>query len=32
MVPYNALDLIKKEVLAGKFDKNIYAKFIYSLS
>lgn len=32
MIPYNALDLIKKEVLAGKFDKNIYAKFIYSLS
>jgi len=32
MIPYNALDLIKKEVIAGKFDKNIYAKFIYSLS
>jgi putative nucleotidyltransferase with HDIG domain len=32
MIPYNALDLIKDEVLAGKFDKKIYAKFIYSLS
>ena len=32
MIPYNALDLIKNEVIAGKFDKNIYAKFIYSLS
>ena len=32
MIPYNALDLIQKEVIAGKFDKNIYAKFIYSLS
>ncbi len=32
MIPYNALDLIQKEVLAGKFDRDIYAKFIYSLS
>jgi putative nucleotidyltransferase with HDIG domain len=32
MIPYNALDLIKKEVIAGKFDKDIYAKFLYSLS
>ena len=31
MIPYNALDLIQKEVIAGKFDKNIYAKFLYSL-
>ena len=31
VVPYNALDLIQKEVSAGKFDKDIYAKFIYCL-
>jgi len=31
MIPYNALDLIQKEVNSGKFDKDIYAKFIYSL-
>lgn len=31
MIPYNALDLIQKEVNAGKFDKDIYAKFIHSL-
>ena len=32
MIPYNALDLIQKEVIANKFDKDIYAKFLYSLS
>ena len=32
MIPYGALDLIKKEVNAGKFDRDIYAKFILSLS
>ena len=32
MIPYNALDLIQKEVVAGKFHKDIYAKFLYSLS
>ena len=32
MIPYNALDLIKGDVQAGKFDKDIYAKFVYSLS
>ncbi len=31
MIPYNALDLIQKEVIAGKFDRDIYAKFLYSL-
>ncbi len=31
MIPYRALDLIQKEVITGKFDKNIYAKFLYSL-
>jgi len=31
MIPYKALDLIQKEVNTGKFDKNIYAKFLYSL-
>jgi putative nucleotidyltransferase with HDIG domain len=31
MIPYKALDLIQKEVSTGKFDKNIYAKFLYSL-
>ena len=31
MIPYKALDLIQKEVITGKFDKNIYAKFLYSL-
>jgi len=31
MIPYNALDLIKKDVIDGKLDKDIYAKFIYSL-
>ena len=32
MIPYNASDLMRKEVIAGKFDKDIYAKFLYSLS
>ena len=32
MIPFKALDLIQKEVMAGKYDKDIYAKFIYSLS
>ena len=32
MIPFRALDLIKKDVTAGKLDKDIYAKFIYSLS
>jgi putative nucleotidyltransferase with HDIG domain len=31
IIPYKALDLIQKEVVSGKFDKDIYAKFIYSL-
>ncbi len=31
MIPYKALYLIQKEVNSGKFDKDIYAKFIYSL-
>jgi HD-GYP domain-containing protein (c-di-GMP phosphodiesterase class II) len=31
MIPYNALDLIQKDVIIGKLDKEIYAKFIYSL-
>ena len=31
MIPYKTLDLIQKEVNTGKFDKNIYAKFLYSL-
>ena len=32
MIPFRALDLIKEEVNAGKFDKELYAKFIRSLS
>jgi len=31
MIPYKALDLIQKDVIDGKLDKDIYAKFIYSL-
>ena len=31
MIPYEALDLIQKDVINGKFAKDIYAKFIYSL-
>ena len=31
VIPYRALDLIQKEVNAGKFDREIYAKFLYSL-
>ena len=31
MIPYKALDLIQKDVINGKFAKDIYAKFIYSL-
>lgn len=32
MIPYRALHLIKQEVNAGKFDKDIYSKFICCLS
>ena len=32
MIPYAALDLIIKEVNAGKFDRKIYKKFIRSLT
>jgi putative nucleotidyltransferase with HDIG domain len=32
MVPFNALDLIQKEVNSGKFSKDIFEKFVYSLS
>ena len=31
MIPFNALDLIQKDVSNGKFDKDVYAKFLYSL-
>ena len=31
MIPFKALDLIQKDVNDGKFDKDIYAKFLYSL-
>ncbi len=31
MIPFKALDLIQKDVIAGKLDKDIFAKFIYSL-
>ncbi len=31
MIPFKALDLIQKDVIAGKLDKEIFAKFIYSL-
>ncbi len=31
MIPFKALDLIQKDVIAGKLDRDIFAKFIYSL-
>ncbi len=31
MAPLNALELIKKDVEAGKFDRNIFENFAYSL-
>jgi len=31
MVPFDALGLIKEDVLKGKFDKNTFQQFIYSL-
>jgi putative nucleotidyltransferase with HDIG domain len=31
MIPFKALDLIQKDVSEGKFSKDVYAKFLYSL-
>ena len=32
MPPYEALNLIKNDVVAGKFDKSLFEKFTYSLT
>jgi HD-GYP domain-containing protein (c-di-GMP phosphodiesterase class II) len=32
MRPYDALGIIKKDVIAGKFQKSIFEKFAYSLA
>ena len=31
MIPFKALDLIQKDVSEGKFAKDVYANFLYSL-
>ncbi len=31
MIPFKALDLIQKDVIAGKLDRDIFARFLYSL-
>lgn len=32
MTPLETLELLKKDVMSGKFDRNIFEKFVYSLA